>query len=153
MSIPSNIVRGKLVLQSLPDGFCFTDAKDFISQLPALLGVEIPGEVTNVVVSNVQPNSSQTTSVWVRIGNSGGFVGLYVFSAGQWQQIYPVQTTQVNQIFWLTSEDGSVPPGFQKVDVTSTDVPSNIIAGLMAQYIQDPSATFDQYYAATFIGF
>lgn len=152
MSIPSNVILGELILKNLPDGFCFTDAKDFVAQLPNLLGVEIPGTVTNVVVSNVEPTSSQTTALWVRLSNSGSFLGLYVFASAQWHQVYPIQDSHVNQIFWLTSDDASVPEGFQKVTLASTDVPPDTIPFIMSQYVQDSGGN-DIYFAATYVGF
>lgn len=153
MPVPSDVVKGKLVLTGLPDLFCYKDVREMIASLPQLLGVEVSASVTNVIVSNVQPTSSNTTSLWVRISNSGGFMGFYVFSAGAWQSIYPIFDEVHAQIQWFSSFDGSVPAGWTKITVTTTEIPASLVPALMAQYVLDPTSSFDIYFAAFFSGF
>ncbi len=151
MSDPGNLVRGNLVVQNLPDLFCFQDARQLIEMLPSLLGVQIPDSITNVIVSNTQPTDSQTASVWIRLSNSGGFLGIYVFSQGQWRPILPVNTDTVTQIFWFASGSGDVPAGFTKVVPGTPGIPGSVITALQAQYVS--SGGNDLYYAAIFTGF
>ena len=79
MSDTSNVTRAEIVLKGLPDLNCFTSWQEFLQALPDLLGVLIPSDITNVVVSNVQPTSSQTFDVWFRLSNSGSFIGIIYF--------------------------------------------------------------------------
>lgn len=149
MSNPANITIGSLVVKNLPDLFCFKDARDLISQMPTILGVEVPNSVSNVVVSNEEPSSSQTTSVWFRISNSGGFIGIYVFSQGKWQLIFPTP----NGIFWMYGDSTDIPEGYMLVDASNPAVDPVISAALVATYIDDPTVTFYIYFAVTWIGF
>lgn len=154
MSIPTNIASGTLVLRNVLETACFESLEDFVKQLTVLLGVEIDAsKISNVVVSNEQPSDSQTTSIWFRISNSGNFIGMYVFAGGAWRVMYPVNTDHVTQIFWFASDDGSAPPGWEKITDTTPNIAPGVIAALTAQYVQDPSNTYDIYFAAQYIGF
>ena len=75
-------VRVDLVLKNLPDIACFESPLDWFKAIPDYIGGQVSSSVSNVVVSNVQPTDSQTTSVWFRVNNAGSFVGIYVFSGG-----------------------------------------------------------------------
>jgi len=149
MSTPSFITKGKLVLQNLPDLFCFTDAKDFLTQLPNLLGVEVPADITNVIVSNTQPLDSQTTDVWFRISNSGSFMGIYVFSQGQWRAVFPYP----NGVYWMYGDSRTVPEGYALIDSSNAAVAPAVTASLMTQYVPDPGNTYFLYFAVTYVGF
>lgn len=109
MSVPSDVVKGDLVVTNLPDLACFSTFAEFLAALPDFVSVEIPNSVTNVVVSNVQPTDSQTSYLWIRLTNSGAFLGLFVFSNGLWRQIYPVP----NQLFRVYGLSNDIPDGFQ----------------------------------------
>jgi hypothetical protein len=151
MSTPSNLVRGSLVVQNLPELFCFQDARELIQSLPSLLGVEIPDSISNVIVSNTQPTDSQTAALWIRLANSGSFLGLYVFSQGQWRPILPVNTDTTLQIFWFSSDTGDVPAGFTKIESGTPGLPVAVKTALIAQYVT--SGSVDLYFAAIFTGF
>lgn len=151
MSTPTNIVRGNLVVQNLPELFCFQDARQLIEQLPLLLGVEIPDFITNVIVSNTQPTDSQTAALWIRLANSGGFLGIYVFSQGRWRPILPVNDGNTLQVYWLTSSDGVVPDGFTRIEAGTPGVSPTVIAALTPQYVSFGTAIV--YYAAIFTGY
>ena len=103
MSTPTNVAIGELFVKDIPELACFTTFAELLQALPQYLGVEVPNSITNVVVSNTQPNSSQTTSLWIRISNSGNFLGMYVFAGATWNQIYPVP----NQMFRIISTSSS----------------------------------------------
>lgn len=151
MSNAANIVRGSLVVQNLPELFCFQSARDLVEQLPSLLGVQIPDSISNVIISNTQPTDSQTAALWVRLANSGSFLGIYVFSQGQWQPILPVNTDTVLQIYWFTSTTGDVPVGFTKIGAGTPQIAPAVVAALQAQYVV--SGSIDLYYAAIFTGY
>lgn len=149
-----DITRGNIVLTGLPDTKCFTSWQDFIAALPDLLGVEIPvSSITNVVVSNIQPSSSQTNSIWFRVSNAGSFIGIYVFADGAWQQIYPVNVDTpvvTNQIFWFFGDSTQPSPGWENTqDFTGLSVA--VKANLFAQW-ENEAGTYT-YYSAVYVGF
>lgn len=150
----ADVIRGELVLIGLPDTKCFTSWQDFLASLPGFLSVQLPiSNATNVVVSNVEPSSSQTTSVWFRLNNAGGFIGIYVFSAGAWQQIYPVNVDTpvvTNQIFWFFGDATHPPPGW-----TATNVYTGLTPAVQT-YLNTLWYTeggIHDYYSAVFTGF
>lgn len=154
MPIPSDVALGNLVIKALPDLFCFESARDLITKLPELLGVETPlSNISNVVVSISQPSDSQTTSLWIRINNAGNFVGLYVFSAGKWQPIYPINDGTHIQIEAFSSTDGTAPAGWTEIKAATGGLPTGVAAALAAQAIPDPTATFNVWFWAYFTGF
>lgn len=149
----TDIVRANIVLTGLPDTKCFTSWQDFIQDLPNILAAEVPSSVSNVVVSNVQPNSSQTTSVWFRTSNSGSFIGIYVFAQGEWHQIYPVNVdtgVPTTQIFWLYGDSANPPAGWTNTD-TYIGLSGAVKTALKAQWVLE-GATYT-YYSAVFSGF
>lgn len=150
MSSINNVTRAAVVLLGLQDTTCFTSMQEFIDALPNLIGVEVPNNITNVIVSNVQPSDSQTTDVWFRLSNSGSFISINVFSAGAWRTIYPVNTDDTLQIFYLQGDPANPPPGF----LSTTDAPGVdpvIAAALEATWIAGTSPTMA--YTAIFVGF
>ena len=153
MPIPSDIVTGSLVVKSLPDLFCFESAAELIKQLPEILGVEIPASnISNVIVSNSQPNDSQTTSIWFRFNNAGSFVGIYVFSGGVWIPIYPINNSVNIQIQRFTSSDGTAPAGWTKIEASTPGFPTGVAAALAGEALDPGAAGFDTIFWAYFTG-
>lgn len=154
MPSSANLVRAAIVLLGLKDSNCFTSMQEFIEALPELIGVEIPDDITNVVVSNIQPSDSQTTDVWFRLTNGGSFVSINVFSQGQWHPIYPVNVATspepTLQIFWLQGDSSNPPPGFQNTN-DAPGVDPAIATALAALWITGAGST--EYYSACFTGF
>jgi len=154
MAIPSNTIKIPLVLTGLPDVKCFTSWQDALQSLPDFLSGELSAtDLTNVVVSNVEPSSSQTTSVWFRLSNAGGFIGLYVFSAGAWQQIYPVNVDTpvvTNQIFWFFGDSAQPPAGWTNTE-DYTGLSAAVKADLFAQWVNEGGIYTK--YSAVFTGF
>lgn len=152
--IPSSTIVGSLVVKDLPELFCFEDARSLIEQLPTLLGVAISASnISNVVVGPAQPSDSQTTSIWFRTNNAGNFVGIYVFSGGTWNNIYPINDSTHIQIEFFSSTDGSAPKGWTQITASTPGFPPGVAAALAAQSINDPTSTFKVYFAAYFSGF
>lgn len=149
---PENLVKGQLVVQGIPENACFTSFVDLLKSLPTYLGVQVPASITNVIVSNVQPTSSQTTSIWFRMSNAGSFIGIYVFSQGVWHNIYPINDGNQFQIATFVSLDGSVPDGWTKIKTGDPLLPASLVAGIVADDIMDPTNTFEQRFSAYFTG-
>jgi hypothetical protein len=153
MPNPTNVVTGNLVVTSLPDLFCFESVAEFVQQLTTILGVEIPASsISNVIVSNTQPNDSQTTSIWFRFNNAGSFVGIYVFSAGAWIPIYPINDSVHIQIERFTSEDGTAPTGWTKIEAATPGFPTGVAAALAGEALDPGSAGFDTIFWCYFTG-
>lgn len=150
---PTNVIRGGLVVQNIPENACFTSFVELLKALPTYLGVQIPDSVTNVIVSNIQPTSGDTTKVWFRLNNAGSFVGIYVFSQGEWRNIYPINDGNQFTIQTFVSLDGSVPSGWKKIETGDPDLPVAVVSSFVAENVLDPSSTFAQRFAAYFIGF
>ena len=128
----SNVI-GKLVLKALPELQCFTNFNDFLKALPSLYAVEVPSTVTNVIVSPSQPTSSQTSSVWVRTNNSSQFLGIYVFSEGNWIQICPAP----GQIIWAYGDSSAPPDGYKTTDAASgVEISAGLATALKLLWIQ-----------------
>lgn len=152
MSSTPDLVRAAIVLLGLPENTCFTSFQDFINQLPNLIGAEIPSNITNVVVSNVQPSDSQTTSIWFRLSNSGSFLSINVFSNGAWRDIYPINVdTPVDtlQIFWFLGDPAQPPAGWTNTN-DAAGIDSAMATALAANWIVAGTQT---YYSAIFTSF
>lgn len=149
----TDVTRAPIVVTGLLDTKCFTTWQDFIKDLPDLIAAEVPNSITNVIISNVQPSSSQTTSIWFRLSNDGSFLGLYVFSAGAWHQIYPVNVDTpvvTTQIFWLFGDSSQPPAGFTNTD-SFTGLSVAVQTALKAMWVLE--GTTYTYYSAVFSGF
>ncbi len=153
MSNPENVIKANLVIENLPQNACFTSFLDLLQSIPQYMSAAIPSSVTNVIVSNIEPTSSQTTSIWFRFSNAGTFLGIYVFSAGVWHNIYPINDGNQVQIQTFVSVDGTVPSGWKKVEVGDPLLPPAVVTALVANDVLDPTSTFDQMFSAYFIGF
>lgn len=133
------VTRAPIVTQGLPETLCFKSFKDFFAQLGKYAFVDIPEDITNVVVSNIQPTSSQLQSVWFRLSNGGTFIGIYIYSQGQWNQIAPTP----NGIMRMYGDSRNIPPGFSLIEVGTTGFTSAMVSFLHTQWLRDPS---DQYW-------
>jgi len=151
MAPTGTVVVGDLVLKALPELECFTNFTDFLKALPSLYAVEVPSTVTNVIVGPSQPTSSQTSSVWIRTDSSGGFIGVYVFSQGQWRLIIPGP----QQIFWLYGDSSAPPAGYITTDEASgNQISTTLATALKALWIAgDKAGPPFEYFSALFSGF
>jgi hypothetical protein len=153
MSNPENIIKANLVIENIPENACFETFIELLKAIPQYMSVAIPETITNVIVSNIQPNSSQTTSVWFRLSNAGTFLGIYVFSSGQWNNIYPINDGNQIQIETFVSIDGTVPDGWTKIAVGDPLLPPAVVTDIVAGDVMDPTNTFEQKFSAYFSGF
>lgn len=151
MSNILDVVRANIVVVGLPETFCFETFRDLLLALPQFLSVEVPNSVTNVIVSPSQPLDSQTTSVWCRTNNAGGFEGIYVFANGEWVPIYPAP----GQIFWLAGDSDNPPDGFTLVDLSNAQavalLTAPVVTTLTGLYLPAGPGPWT-YYAATWSG-
>ncbi len=144
---PQNVVKAPLVIQNIPENACFTTFKELLEALPQYLAVQIPDSITNVIVSNVQPSSSQTTSIWFRTSNSGGFMGIYVFAQGEWHNIYPINDGNQIQMQTFTSLDGTVPEGWTKVETGDPLLPADLVASYVSNNFTSGTGVVQRFWA------
>lgn len=120
---------------SLPDLLCVNSLTDFLKMLPDLIVGQAPTSITNVVIGNQQPLDSQRDTIWVRKDNAGNFIGIYVYSNGTWQQMFPLP----GQIFphWRATTDPTDDPvGYTRID-NAAGVPAAVVTQLMTQWVAD----------------
>lgn len=111
MPTETDVVEGALKLKGLVDELCATSLAEYTKLLPTLFSVLIPSNISNVVVGVQQPGDDRRDNLWVRLDNSGDFIGLYVYAQGQWRQVSPVE----NQLFKIAyaGANSTIPiPGF-----------------------------------------
>jgi hypothetical protein len=152
MTIPA-VTRAPIVLTGLQETTCFSSMQEFIQALPTLIAAAIPSNITNVIVSPVQPTDSQTQDVWFRLSNSGSFTSINVFSQGAWRTIYPVNVdtpSDTLQIFWFQGDPALPPAGWTNTTLASGMDPA-IATALAALWVAGTGTT--KYYSAIFTGF
>jgi len=142
-------VRGSLKIDNLPDLACFDSFEELLKAIPNFYSVEVPRSITNVTVSNIEPDDTQRNNLWVRQDDAGGFIGLFVFAAGNWQQVSPIP----NGIFRMFGDSRDIPPGFLLADASNPNLTGAIAVDLIATWTLDPSSTFYINFHVTFEGF
>lgn len=125
-------------LGGLTDLQCFKSFGEFVQALTDSMILEIPTDITNVVVGNIEPTDTQRTAVWFRKSNGGTFIGIYLYSDGAWRQFFPVP----KQVYKLAGADSrNVPEGF----ILASDS-SRLTAAqktkLQEEWLKDPTDTY-----------
>lgn len=132
MSIIRDVVRGVLKVDNLPERACFTSWQDFLEELPTFLTVELPTNVSGVVVGRDFPTDDDKDKVWFRRDPSGNFLGIYAFQNGAWRPFYNVTP---GQVIWTIGDSDNVPDGFVLIETGDATIPSTVVEALMGQYI------------------
>lgn len=145
----SDVVRGALKLNGLPDRLCFTSWKDFILSLPDLLSVEVPASASNVIVGNEYPTTDDINKIWYRRDPSGNFIGIYAFQNGQWRLLYNYAP---NEIIWMYGNSAVIPEGFVLIEQGDAVIISTVVNALRSQYVPLVGGGF-AYFAVRFAGY
>lgn len=103
-----NLIPGAIKVQGVLEELCVDSVADLVRVLPKYLTVEVPDSISNVVISSQQPGAEQKQSLWVRLSNSGDFLGLYVYAVGEWRQVTPVPS----QLFLISGDSRTPPAGY-----------------------------------------
>lgn len=138
MSTSENVVTGAVKLLNSFDITCYESWPQAVQGLVENLGLVIPGSVTNVIVSNQQPSNSQTNYIWFRQNSAGEFVGIYLYSDGQWTQFFPAP----NQIIRMYGNSTQVPSGFILADSSNPNITAEQAAFLQNTWLPDSSQQF-----------
>lgn len=111
-STDNDVIQGVLKLIGKVDCECFTSWADFIAKFPKLFAVEIPSDITNVIVSVNNPDDDQHDCIWFRLSTSGSFLGIFVYATGDWRQIFP----SPKAIIRMYGDSRSIPDGYMLID-------------------------------------
>ena len=149
MSNTSDVIRGAIKLDSFIQGRCFTSWEDFIKQLPTLLAIELPPDITNITIGNQQPTDDQRDNLWIRKDNSGSFLGFYLYAQGAWQQIFPVP----NEIFLIYGDSRAVPAGYQLASNSSQLTVNQVTVLKKLWHLGGTSPDWYDMFHVTYIGF
>lgn len=132
----------------LPQDFCFENVTQLISAISQYFKAVIPNDITNVIVSQSQPTSTQRMNMWVRLSASGTFIGIYFFNGTTWVQVLPIP----NGVFWMHGDSTDVPEGFQLVDTGNPNFTAPEITHIKSFYYPAGPGPYT-YFAVTFAGF
>lgn len=106
-------ITGAIKVLDIPDDVCLTTFRDLLLNLERYLAVEFEEDkITNVVVSNEEPDITAPGVLWYKIDNAGNFKALHVFVQGEWLQRYPAP----NQLIKMFGRSDELPPGFALAD-------------------------------------
>lgn len=104
----NDVIRGALKIDNFPEGCCFISFEEMIKSLPSWFTVEVPSDVTNVVVGVTPPSEAQRDAVWFKTGSNGSLIGIFMYSTGQWRQVYPVP----GQMTRIVGDSRTPPTGY-----------------------------------------
>lgn len=146
-----NITRIPLTVDNLPDLDCVNGWQEAFLTFIKNSVVEVPSSITNVKISNESPSSGERNYLWIRLNNSGSFVGFYIFADGDWQNV-PAGPV-LGAIYRVAGQNSeSLPAGFALADGNTPPVSSGEAAILMATWFpvgSGPWTMFDM----IFVGF
>lgn len=117
----TELVQGELQITGLLEGLCIESAEALVRLLPSLLTPMVPATISNVVVGSQQPGDDRRNNLWIRLDNSGDFVGIYVYAVGQWRQVYPVP----GQLFYISGDSRDIPKGFKLATAADSGLPTS----------------------------
>lgn len=150
MPTETDVVEGALKLKGLVDELCATSLAEYTKLLPTLFSVLIPSSISNVVVGVQQPGDDRRDNLWVRLDNSGDFIGLYVYAQGQWRQVSPVD----NQLFYVFGNSTIDIPGFTlATDFTGLTTSQKNFLKLQWHWNNDTPGTFYDLFHIVYTGF
>lgn len=144
----SSINLANLVSVGLPQDFCFENVQQLIQGISQYFKAVIPDSITNVIVSNSQPTSTERDSMWVRLSASGTIMGIYFYTGITWKQVLPAP----NEVIWMYGDSADVPEGFILVDGSNPNFTAPEVAYLQGMFYPAGPGPWT-YFAVTFAGF
>lgn len=130
----ANSIAIPIEVLGLPSSeLCYENTEQFLKLLSKYLVGRAPVSISNVIISNIQPNSSQTGSIWVKQNSAGTVIGIAFYSGAQWIQVLPAP----GEIIWMggvgVSSD-AVPPGFKLIDNDNAKFTTSQVTSIMTNY-------------------
>ena len=129
----TDVIRGALKLDNFNEGRSYSDLDAFVQALADMFSVEIPENITNVIVSSSEPGDDFKTGVWIRRDTSGTFAGIYIFQSDAWKSIVPPVFD--TQIILMYGDSRNVPSGYSLADASNANLPAGVGAQLVASWI------------------
>lgn len=131
--------KGALVFQNLTDEICdpLNGPMDLLRLVQKYLGVQIPKNITNVIIGNETPGQDQTNYLWIRRDASGEILGPYVFCEGAWNKLYAFAP---NQIIRVWGDSRTVSEGFTLL--TESGAPQTVKDAQAATWVRDSTDTY-----------
>lgn len=150
MSIEQNSgTLAPIRITGLTDTLCFQNIQELLTFLQTNAFAEVPDDVTNVHVSNVQPTSTNKSDMWVRLSSSGTFVGIYMYNGTTWKQVLPIP----QGIFWMYGDSDDIPAGFMLVDGSNPHFTAPEVTHIQLTFYPTPGTPPYTYFAVTWEGF
>lgn len=144
-----SVIKGAIKVEGIPDSACFTTFSELLKSLGTFLTVEIPNQTfSNIVISNAQPGAADRDKIWWRLSDAGVFIGIFFYSNGVWEQVFPPPQT----IFWLYGSSDTPPAGFQYLGSGQTIFSAPDYAQLIAMAIPNGGPEPYSYYPAIYVG-
>lgn len=74
---------------SLGPSPCYTDEQSRYNAYTGSTQATLPINFTTVIISTTAPSPDDRDKVWIKTDGAGRNLGLYLFSNGQWQTVFP----------------------------------------------------------------
>lgn len=143
-------ITGVIKVTDLPDDTCLTTVRELILSLERFLAVEFDAEqVTNVIVSSVEPETTERNIIWFRTDNSGNFLGINVFIQGEWIQMFPPP----NSIIRMYGRSTELPQGYALVSTSVPGFTPPMVAKLQESWVlQQPGGQYYVLFDVVYVG-
>lgn len=142
-------ITGSIKTLDVPEDFCLTTIPDFVRQLENLLAVEFDVEqITNVVVSSSEPDSTDRDVVWFKTDNSGNFTGINLFVQGQWRQFFPPPSN----VFKAYGDSRQPDPGYALITNDTAGFTAPMVSKLQEGWNRDPTDTYWNIFHVVYVG-
>lgn len=160
VNVITQTVLGALKPLGIPQNACYESFSQLMKDLPNWFAVEIPENISNVVVSVTEPGEDSRGKVWYRISGTGVFIAQYMFFNGTWKRLYQYAP---GEIIWMAGDSrniGNIGTDLEPFELitasTPTTVPSGARTAIRAQYIASSPATTPEhfvYFAVVYVGY
>ena len=139
-TIIQDVVKGALKLTGILDRNCYKSWVDAFKAIPSLFSVEIPADALGVIISATEPNEGSRNKLWIRQGNSGTIIGMYIFTDGAWNPFYNVITNDGNiEIKWIKGDSANPPDAFEAILPGDPVLDPALVLHLIAYYLPNVS--------------
>lgn len=145
----SDVITGALKLLGKVDCECFTSWQDFIAQIPKMFGVVVPASITNVVISDQQPDDDQREYLWIKRSTSGSVVGLFVYATGDWRQLFPTP----KGIIRMFGDHRNIPAGYQLIDASNPNFTAAEVTHIQSSWMLSSDSSYYTIFDVTYVGF
>ena len=148
MSGNTDVIQGALKLLGEIKGVRWESFEAFVKWFVESVAVEVPRNIGNIVVQNVEPDATKRDCIWFRQNAAGNFIGLFVYGGGDWHQILPAP----QQITRMYGDSSSLPAGYALADQNVAGISAAMDAHLKTQWHSNGAGGYD-IFDTVFLGF